>query len=333
MASRIIRQLRKLLDVFGTPSNGQVPQWVAANNRFEFTNLPSLAIGSDSQLIYNHSGSLSGITSVTYTVATDTLNVGGLSVGNFLQLQANDIGTSPGMIYFDGSTFVADRDGNPLSILLSGDAMSPGDPLPAANVTGSHTLPDGVLSTNVALLNGKPAFIGTRSVSGDPLLRVLNGVAGASLLELQSYSDTNNGLFVSGKLFCQVAGSLFVFANESNATALFRAKQHTFGDATFPLTGSSTLTACQVTPQMSITGSGGWIGFDINPSTSGDTGSGAKKLQRWAIDGVEKAAIYKDAVLALAAQGSAPTARAGGLYYDGSHFYVCKDGSTWTLLS
>jgi hypothetical protein len=70
----------------------------------------------------------------------------------------------------------------------------------------------------------------------------------------------------------------------------------------------------------------------IGQSTTDDTVS-ALQVSGGATS-LDGGAITTDGLgtLCLHPQGSPPTPVAGGIYFDGTYFYVCKDGSTWTTL-
>lgn len=112
-------------------------------------------------------------------------------------------------------------------------------PLAAASITGSHTLPDGVLSTNVPLLNGANVFSVAQVVSFAGAGLIIRGTAaGSSNVGFIQFQDTNQvvkgyiGDVGSGDAdvsIASVAGGLVFLANNASVLAL-----STAGVATTP---------------------------------------------------------------------------------------------------
>lgn len=101
-------------------------------------------------------------------------------------------GVSVSSINGDSSAAQTIAAGTGLSIVNSGatHTLSVAS-VPAGSITGSHTLPDGVLSTNVPLLNLSNIF--SAAVTGDNSLTVTNTSSGvANIADVQVFAGTSN---------------------------------------------------------------------------------------------------------------------------------------------
>lgn len=119
--------------------------------------------------------------------------------------------TTPKMAFFS-ATPVAQQNGNAVTA-LSNYGLVTGATWPAASITGTNTLPDGVLSTNVSLLNAPSNnFTGMLQAGA---YKSSDGTTGASVTT--AGATFKNGLYVSGTI---TAAGITVTPKRANYSVL-----------------------------------------------------------------------------------------------------------------
>lgn len=138
-----------------------------------------------------------------------------------------------GFFWFNPADTTSPDNGTTIIVAADGGRWYYTMSIPAANITGSHTLPDGVLSTNVPLLNAANTFTANQTIAKSSAEIIVNDTSAANIAValFQSNGTTKaaygvantTNAFITGSVAGDVglwsASGRFLFSGDGGASA------------------------------------------------------------------------------------------------------------------